>query len=95
MAETILEHGLLKTTIEECDMCIRTAVEDRARTPHSGRAWTTVLAGRGLCAAVVWAHVYAEPTTPGGLEEAHNSIVAQVRAGTLPRPRVPDDEVDT
>jgi hypothetical protein len=79
-AHTILEREMLKTRIEERGMDVTTFLNQGHRLRH---AWTAVWLGPHEVEAMVWLHFWQGPTTLGGLAEAHESVVSQVRSGQI------------
>src|SRR4051812_2127292 len=85
MSATTRERDMLKTTVPERDMSVVTTLRaPRARLarPEHDAPWTAVWAGERT--RLVWLHFWPGPTTPGGLAEAHEHVVAQVRTGQVP-----------
>jgi hypothetical protein len=81
MPQTNLERDVLKTRIAERDVDVIT----RLQTPwHPERRPSTAVWTLGRT-QLLWLRVYEGPTTAGGLEEAHNSVVQQLRRGALLR----------
>lgn len=74
--ETVRACGMLTTRIDARDSSVTTCLGAR-------RPWVAVW--QGPAPACVFLRFYEGRTTPGGLAEAHQAIVAQVREGTLPQ----------
>jgi hypothetical protein len=85
-SETVLEREMLKTRIDERDMSVTTFLNQGRLLRH---AWTAVWSGPHE--AMVWLHFWQGRTMLGGRAEAHEAVVSQVKAGTLPARAVEPD----
>lgn len=81
MSATVLERDMLRTRVPERDMSVTTFLHASTFAPR-GQPWTAVWCGTPP--ALVWLHFWRGATTPGGLAEAHDHILAQVQRGEIP-----------
>jgi hypothetical protein len=80
------ECDMLKTRLPERAMRVTTWLHTTA--PRASAPWTAVWhdpdGDGGPSLSLEWLHFWPGPTTPGGLAEAHEAIVAQVERGLVP-----------